>query len=100
MVIFPEGTRSKGPTPGAFQKGSLKLATKPGVPIIPISLDGTYNMFEDTGVIKGAKINVIIHKPISTKGISRKEEKQLAIDVEKIITDGVNMLNQYRDKIM
>lgn len=47
LVIFPEGTRSKGPDPGEFRKGSLKLATKPKVPIIPVSLDGSYKFFEE-----------------------------------------------------
>lgn len=92
LVIFPEGTRSKGPVPGAFQKGSLKLATKPGVPIIPISLNGSYKMFEEEGYLKGARIDVIIHEPIETKGISRKEEKELSERVEKIVIDGVNKL--------
>ena len=92
LVIFPEGTRSKGPVPGPFLKGSLKLATKPGVPIIPVSMNGTYNMYEKTGVIQPALIRIIVHDPIPTQGITRKEEKELNERVEQIVKDGIHRL--------
>ena len=92
LAIFPEGTRSKGPDPGEFQKGALKLATKPGVPIIPVSLNGSYKMFEEPGHLTSANIEMIVHKPIPTEGLSRKEEKALPDIVEKIIVDGIRKL--------
>ena len=92
LAIFPEGTRSKGPDPGEFQRGALKLATKPGVPIIPVSLNGSYKMFEEPGRLTSANIEMIVHKPIPTEGLSRKEEKALPDIVEKIIVDGVRKL--------
>ena len=92
LAIFPEGTRSKGPVPGPFQKGALKLATKPGVPIIPVSLNGSYKMFEEKGYLTSANIDIIIHEPIETKGLSRQEEKALSDKVEKTVTEGVRKL--------
>lgn len=94
LVIFPEGTRSKGPDPGEFRKGSLKLATKPKVPIIPVSLDGSYKFFEENGRITPAEINIMVHPPIETKDLDRKEEKLLLEKVEKIIVDGVRALQK------
>lgn len=92
MVICPEGTRSKGPKMGPFMKGAVKLATKPGVPIVPISINGTYHMFEETGIARGARIDVIVHEPIETAAISRREERGLSDKVEQIIRDGVDEL--------
>ncbi len=92
LVIFPEGTRSKGPDPGRFHKGSLRLATKPGVPVVPVSLNGSYKMFEEEGYLKGAEIDIIVHKPIETANLSKEEEKELNDRVEKIIVDGVREL--------
>ena len=92
LVIYPEGTRSKGPIPGPFMKGSLKLATKPGVPIVPVSMHGTYKMYEQTGVIRPATIRIIVHEPIETKGLSRQEERELNDRVEKIVKDGIREL--------
>lgn len=94
MVIFPEGTRSKGPEPGEFKKGSLKLATKPQVPIIPVSLDGSYKFFEETGRITPTEINILVHPPIETKNLDRKEEKALHEKVEKIVLGGVRELQK------
>ena len=36
VIIFPEGTRSKGPFMNEFKKGSFKLAINANVPVIPL----------------------------------------------------------------
>lgn len=94
LVIFPEGTRSKGKDPGEFKKGSLKLATKPGVPIIPVTINGSYRMFEEKGYLKGTNIDMIVHPLIETKEMSRQDEKELTEKVEEIIVDGLHKLQQ------
>ena len=79
LLIFPEGTRSKGGPMGDFKKGSLRLATKPGVPIIPITIDGTCQFYEANGgaVKKGAKITITVHPPVPTAGLSKHEQNEL-----------------------
>lgn len=89
MAIFPEGTRSNGKAPAPFMRGSLKLATKPGVPIVPVSLHGTYKMFERDGYIHGDDIYVKVHPAIPTADLTHQEEKALSDKVEKIVVDGV-----------
>ncbi len=85
LVIFPEGTRSKGPEMGEFKKGSLRLATKAQVPIIPITLGGTYRAFEEKGYVTPAKVKFEIHPPVYTSGLTRKEASSLPEKVESII---------------
>lgn len=46
LVIFPEGTRSKEDAFLPFKQGSMKLASKSGVPIIPFAVKGTAEVFE------------------------------------------------------
>lgn len=43
MLIFPEGTRSRHPDAaiGPFKRGSLRLAQAQGIPVVPLSIDGT-----------------------------------------------------------
>lgn len=95
LLIFPEGTRALGGPMGNFKAGALKLATKPGVPIIPVSINGTYQAFEESGVFRGRRpIGIIIHPPVETKGLSRQEEKALTEKVETIVRDGLSTLQQ------
>ena len=47
MVIFPEGTRSRGPLMGPFHNGSFKLATRTEACIVPLSIQGTYHAWEE-----------------------------------------------------
>lgn len=85
MAIFPEGTRSRGPEMGSFKKGSLRLATKPGVPVVPVTISGSYRCFEEKGYICPERVDVYIHPPIYTKDMGRKEASVLAETVEDII---------------
>jgi 1-acyl-sn-glycerol-3-phosphate acyltransferase len=39
IVIFPEGTRSEPGSPGALQSGIAALASRTGLPVIPVSTD-------------------------------------------------------------
>ncbi|MCL2422214.1 MAG: 1-acyl-sn-glycerol-3-phosphate acyltransferase [Defluviitaleaceae bacterium] len=67
LVLFPEGTRSKSAVMGEFKNASFKLATKAKVPIVPVSLDGTYKIMEANGrLIKPADVYVKFHPPIAT----------------------------------
>jgi len=86
LVIFPEGTRSRGPHMREFKKGSLRLATKSGVPVVPVTLNGTYHMYEDKGYVQpGAEIEFYVHPAIETKELSKMEANNLAERVEEII---------------
>jgi 1-acyl-sn-glycerol-3-phosphate acyltransferase len=86
ILVFPEGTRSKGTSIGEFKKGSLKLALKSGVPIIPITIKGSYKIMEQNGfIIKPAEVEVIISEPIETFNISKKEAEELPDKVKNIV---------------
>ncbi|MDF2672576.1 MAG: 1-acyl-sn-glycerol-3-phosphate acyltransferase [Clostridiales bacterium] len=86
LVIFPEGTRSKGENIGEFKHGSFKLATKAGVPIIPVTIKGSYKMMEQTKfIIRPGKVEIIISKPIETDNLTRDEIKELPDRVKGVI---------------
>lgn len=92
MLIFPEGTRSKGPEMGEFKKGAMKLATKPKVPIIPVSINNSWRCFEEKDKMQGADIGIIIHPAIETKDLTKEEERHLSDRVEEIVRNGVREL--------
>lgn len=91
MVIFPEGTRSKGITVGEFKRGSMKLALKAGVPIVPITIDGSYKLLERNSEFDKSerKVRITIEKPIYPKELSKEQQNSLAEDVRKIIVNNI-----------
>ena len=83
MVIFPEGTRNKEGKVGEFKKGSLKLATKAKVKIVPVSIDRASRAFEDTREFKPTKIKVVFGEAIDTKNLSKEEETKFGREYKK-----------------
>lgn len=90
LTIFPEGTRTITGELLEFKKGSMKLGTKAGVPIIPITIDGTMNLREgnEGKKIKGGVVNIIIHKPINPKELDKEQLNNLSEIVKDIIAKG------------
>ncbi len=86
LVIFPEGTRSKGNTMGEFKGGSFKLATKAKVPIIPVTINGSYKLMEaNNNKIKPADVTMYVHPPVETANLSKEELLELPDKVKDII---------------
>ncbi|MCL2400403.1 MAG: 1-acyl-sn-glycerol-3-phosphate acyltransferase [Defluviitaleaceae bacterium] len=89
LVLFPEGTRSKSTTMGEFKSASFKLAAKAKVPIVPVTIDGTYKIMEENRrFIKPADVYVKIHPAIATDG--NADIAGLSEKVRGIIEDGLN----------
>ncbi len=80
MIIFPEGTRSKGRGLLPFRSGSFKLATQAGAVIIPMAISGSYDVFEKTGLVRKVPISMVFGEPISTAEIPPEERKQILSD--------------------
>ncbi|OEF97756.1 lysophospholipid acyltransferase family protein [Desulfuribacillus alkaliarsenatis] len=78
LVIFPEGTRSKSAKMGEFKKGSLRIAEKSGVPIVPVTISGSYKIYEGNGSrVRPAEVNVIVGEPIYINQLTDEEKDQL-----------------------
>ena len=67
--IAPEGTRSKTGKLLPFKKGGFALALETGLPVLPVTLDGTRDILRAKGVRSyfGAHVEVTIHEPIDPK---------------------------------
>lgn len=90
MVIFPEGTRSKGDAMSEFKPGSLKLALKAQVPIIPVTIRGSYKIMEQHGfIMKPAQVEIIISKPVATGELAREEITNLPSKIQNIIASNL-----------
>lgn len=90
LVVFPEGTRSKGNEMSEFKKGSLRLAVKSKVPIVPVTINGSYRLFESKGRITPGEVDFMIHPPILTDNLSKEEATHLTERVQKEIVNKLN----------
>ena len=90
LAIFPEGTRSKRHETAEFKPGSFKFAERAKVPILPITLDGSYKMFEETGnFVPGQTIKITVHPLVSLDGLSKAELREVGTKIESIIKSGL-----------
>ena len=79
VIVFPEGTRSKGDAMGEFKAGAFKMACKAGAPVVPVAIDGSYRVMEaNGGRMKPAHVNITILPPVETAGLDRTQKKELA----------------------
>lgn len=79
LVIFPEGTRGKGKPIQEFKTGSFKLAMKSGVAIIPISIEGTYRLFEaNQNKVNPGEVTITFGEPIRTHQTEKVSMGELA----------------------
>lgn len=87
VLIFPEGTRSAAGSLLPFKRGGFLLATKSGVPIVPVSIRGTENLMKKESIlIRPGAVKVVIGKPIP---VSDVDEKLLMEMVRKAIEEGL-----------
>lgn len=89
ICIFPEGTRNKtSDTFLPFHEGSFKIAVKGDVPIVPITLLNTADIFEDH-LPKIKKTTVVLEygKPIYVNELDKEARKSLSTYVSGIIAD-------------
>ncbi|MBO5999943.1 MAG: 1-acyl-sn-glycerol-3-phosphate acyltransferase [Lachnospiraceae bacterium] len=79
ILIFPEGTRNKTDEPILdFHAGSFKAATKPGAPVIPVTLTGTRDVFEThMPFLKPSVVTVTFGDPVETGELDRNGIKEL-----------------------
>jgi 1-acyl-sn-glycerol-3-phosphate acyltransferase len=87
LIAFPEGSRTRHGGLGPFQNGVFRLAQEFGVPIVPMSIVGSYEFFR-TGhwMLHPGKITVYLHDTIETKGMSRSEVDALRDRVHAIVS--------------
>lgn len=84
MVIFPEGTRSKDGNIGVFKGGAMKIAMETGAKVVPVLLEGTRQIFEETGnIIPGKTVYVKFLEPIETKGLTREDFKKMPEEIRQ-----------------
>ena len=76
--MFPEGTRSPDGKLQKFQPGVFKIALKAGVPIVPVTIWGTFDLLPKTTLApRPGHVDVILGEPIDTTDYDEKHVSAL-----------------------
>ena len=88
VVIFPEGTRNKGPEGSLleFKGGAFRIATKTKAPLVPVAITGSRDIMENNGGwMKPAHVTIRILPPIETAELDRQQLKELPEQTAQLI---------------
>jgi 1-acyl-sn-glycerol-3-phosphate acyltransferase len=87
LIIFPEARRTRDGRVNEFQDGGFRLAQQLGVPIVPVSLVGSFQHHR-TGhwMLSPATITVHLHDTIDTTNLTKNDVPALRDRVRKIIS--------------
>lgn len=87
MAIFPEGQRTYTGKMGRFKKGAYIIATQMQLPIVPVTVNGPYDILRIHSRIMnfGKKMEIIIHDAIPTVGLTDADIPDLMKKTHEII---------------
>jgi 1-acyl-sn-glycerol-3-phosphate acyltransferase len=78
IVVFPEEGRSRERAMRPFQRGGFLLALKSGLPILPVAIDGTYDVFPaGSWRVKPGPVTIRVGTPIPTEGLTVRSKQEL-----------------------
>lgn len=87
VVIFPEGTRTKNGQPGMFKKGAFRIATDLKLPILPVTIKGSFDrVIPGTFNFIPGTIEMIFHEPIDVNLFLPENSAGLIEHTRKVIT--------------
>lgn len=73
--VFAEGTRARPGQLLPFKKGAFYMAIEAGVPLVPVAIKNTdVLMGKGTGTARPGTIEMVLLKPVETRGLSTDED--------------------------
>jgi 1-acyl-sn-glycerol-3-phosphate acyltransferase len=86
LIIYAEGTRPRNGVMKPFKKGAFTMAIRAGLPVLPVSIHGSYEAWPPgKPIVRGGLIRVMIDKPVETDGMTSADTGDLRDQVREII---------------
>ena len=93
LIIYAEGTRSRDGVMKPFKKGAFTMAITSGLPILPVSIHGSYEAaVPGKPWFRGGPVTVIIDPAIPTDGMTQSDADSLRDQTREIIARRVTDL--------
>ncbi len=88
ILTFPEGTRSTDGQLRSFKKGPFMLAINTKIPIVPISIKGTFPILPKGQLkVRPGRVQMTIHPPVETDTYDINTRNELIDHVHQIIAE-------------
>src|SRR5216683_2374585 len=79
VVVFPEEGRSRNREMREFQRGAFLLALKSRLEMVPMAIDGTYDVFRvGAKAITPGRVTIRVGTPIATEGLTLRDKERLS----------------------
>ncbi len=86
LVIFPEGGRAATGQLKPMLAGAAWMAIKAGVPLVPITLIGTYELLPiHVYALRPRPLKLVVGLPISTVGLTTRDAERLTEQLREVI---------------
>jgi 1-acyl-sn-glycerol-3-phosphate acyltransferase len=88
VVIFPEGTRTRDGSLGAFKKGGFHLAIDSSADIVPVAIRGSRELMpRGSALIRAGHVRLELGEPISTAGLGPADRDALVVRVRDKVAE-------------
>lgn len=95
LVLFPEGTRRSGPVIEHLHEGAAYVASRAGVPIVPVGIGGSERALpKGKALPRLVRIHILVGEPIMPAPIaegarhpSRRAIKELTVQLQHVLQD-------------
>ena len=93
VLLFPEGTRSRDGRLRPFKKGAFHLALKAQVPIVPVTIQGSFERLRPNSIrITSGEVAVHFDEPVDTSRFSESTVTDLRQALQEIIANNLERL--------
>ena len=90
FLVYPEGTRSWEGKLLPFRRGGFFLALETGAPIVPVSVQGTYELMpRGRRSIRPGVVRIVFHEPVPVAGYDAATMPALVERVRDAVASGL-----------
>ena len=92
LVVFPEGSRTFTGHMGLFRKGALQLADDLQLPVVPVTIDGSFDVLTRMAgfnFVHWHPLRLVIHEPIPPVGEGKEDIKHTMEEAYRVIMNSL-----------
>ena len=77
-LLYAEGTRTLDGKLQPFKRGAFNLAVKAGVPVVPLTVNGSYKLLPKSSfIVHPGHVELVLEGPLEIRGSGKEEEVRL-----------------------